>query len=590
MKRSGFPSVQDVAVGALLHDIGKLLQRTSNLRLTDEQKGRASDILPVIRGRHSHWHALWTDAFFDLADEQGLSWPKGVSPSRVRDLAVHHHRPSQECPDATERTAAELVTVANQLASGYARRPRDIEDEMEERHRDRLRRIPLAAIVPALSLGGIRPGRTGHHVPGELGANAILPSPNQEGPESGERAPFPYDGVLKGLLDGWRELAVMLGPDADARLFEEALVCLLERWLWAVPCSTIDEPDVSLFDHSRVVAGFAAALYQHHRARDELASADAIRDSVRPKFRFLVGDLSGLQPTLFRFQRERIRGLNRILRGRSLKFQLIADAGARLALREFDMPWSAALQTAGGRFLILLPELGDEEMEARTDRLRTTCDDWMAREYTGDLGLGLALSRPFSVHDLVRGMDEADDSARNERARRVREDLAVTTETAKLQQLQNPAEAAILALDYPHGACGACGVRPARRTGSGEHEDHCVSCRTESELGRRFPKSSRVLINGGHGGSGIFGLEYALGGDGSGGTLGWSSEGKEGSQTGRRRCVPVIAMFRGSRRRKPEGSARLKIMPTSRPGTSRPSRRWPSLRCATAGGEECWPF
>ena len=527
MRRSRLPSVHDVAIGALLHDIGKLLQRSSSMRLTEEQKGRASDMLPVYKGRHSHWHALWTDAFFDWVETEGLPWPKDVGPDWVRDLAVYHHRPLQAYPEAPERIVTELVTVADRLASGYERRPRDIEEEMDERHRDRFRRTPLTAIFPSLSLGGLGPARGGHHVPGELGADAILPKPGREGKEIGDRTFSSYDDAWEGFRDGWRQIATTLGRNADACIFEEALLGLLERWLWSVPSSTIDEPDVSLFDHSRAVAGFAAALFQFHRARDELTSADALRDRMRPRFRFLVGDLSGLQTTLFRFRRERIRGLNRILRGRSLKFQLIADAGTRLVLREFDMPWSAAFQTAGGRFLVLLPELGEEEMRTRTDRLRATCDDWMAREYTGDLGLGLALSRPFSVHDLVQDPDEAGESGRNRRAQGVRDDLAVTVETAKLRQLQGPAEVAVLDLGYPHGTCGACGVRPARRAETGETNAYCVSCHAESELGRRFPKSSSVVIESGQRDSAIFGLDYALRGDGHGGVPGWRF-GKEG--------------------------------------------------------------
>ncbi|MDE0209873.1 MAG: hypothetical protein OXJ64_08315, partial [Boseongicola sp.] len=436
MKHSGLPTVQDVAIGALLHDIGKLLQRSSSMRLTTEQKGRASDVLPVYKGRHSHWHALWSDAFFDWVEEEHLPWPKDVNPGWVRDLAIYHHRPLQAYPDAPELIITELITVADRLASGYERRPRDIDEELDERHRDKFRRIPMTAIVPSLRLEETGPEPHGHQLPGELDADAMLPTPGREGPDIGDRTFSCYAETWEGFQEGWRTLVTMLGPDADACLFEEALLGLCERWLWSVPSSTIDEPDISLLDHSRAVAGFAAALYQHHRARNELTSAEAIRDSVRPKFRFLVGDLSGLQPTLFRFRRERIRRLNRILRGRSLKFQLIADAGTRLALREFGMPWSAAFQTAGGRFLILLPELGEKEMQARTNRLQKACDDWMAHEYTGDLGLGLALSRPFSVHDLVMLRDETDDCARNVRARRVRDDLAVAVETAKLQQLQ----------------------------------------------------------------------------------------------------------------------------------------------------------
>ena len=516
MNHSEIPSVHDVAIGALLHDIGKLMQRAANKGLPQAQENRASEILPVYGDRDTHRHALWSDAFFDWVKEEQLPWPKDVNPDWVRDLAIYHHRPQESYPDAPMWVITELVTVANRLASGYECRSRDVGEETA----NGFLRIPLKAIVASLDLKDSGHGPEGHHLPGMLDADALIPNPGSKGPGIGDRTVAGYDEAWRGFQGGWRKLAHALGHKASPALFEEGLIGLCEQWLWSVPSSIVDEPDLSLFDHSRTVAAFAAALYLHHEARDELTEPTSIRDNARPKFRLLVGDLSGLQSTLFRFRRERIRGLNRILRGRSLRFQFIADAGTRRVLQEFDMPWSAALQTVGGRFLILLPDLGDEEMHIRTDRLRAEFDDWMAREYTGDLGIGLALSDPFSAHDLVKERDE-DDAAWIERANNVRNGLAVMAETAKLRQLQTPAEQAVLSLDYPHGVCGACGVRPSEPAGTEVTDAYCLSCQAEDELGRHFPKSHRVLIGSGDGGAAIFGLDYGLYGDGRDGLSGW---------------------------------------------------------------------
>ncbi len=537
MKHSELPNVYDVAIGALLHDIGKLLQRSSSTQLTEAQRNRASDVLPSSKGKYSHWHALWSDAFFDWVAEEQLPWPKDVNPNWVRDLAVYHHSPAQPYPNKPEGTVTQLVTVADRLASGYELRPRDIEMELNDGNRERFRRTPMKAIVASLELQNTIPELKGYHLPRELDAEALLPSPNSEGAEIGDRTFAGYGTIWQGFQDGWRQLARTLGQESRGEVFEEGLLGLCERWLWSVPSSAMDEPDVSLFDHSRAVSAFAAALYQHHAAREELTSPKAIHDRERPKFRFLVGDLSGLQSTLFRLHRERIRGLNRILRGRSLRFQLIADAGTRRALQEFEMPWSAALQTAGGRFLILLPDLGNTEMCERTGRLRTEFDKWMAHEYTGDLGIGLALSQPFSAHDLVKADYEIDDTEWNRRTNKVRENLTVAVETAKLRQLETPAAQAVQHLDYPYENCSSCGVRPAEHAKPEDSEAYCLSCRAESELGRRFPKSHKVLIESGSRLPTIFGLSYRLHdsaqpGDELSKSLGWRF-GKEGQRTDR---------------------------------------------------------
>ena len=500
------PTVQEVTIGALMHDIGKLVQRGSEARLAAGQMKRASDILPVYKGRHSHWHALWTDAFFDWIEEERLPWPTHFNPDWVRDMAVYHHRPLQAYPDAPERVITELVTVADRLASGFERKSRDTEKEASDLGRSAFRRTPLTAIIPSLELDDV--GKSGCHLPGMLNADGMLPEPDRPGPEIGDKTIACYAEVLSGFREGWRQFTAT--PDLDPCRFEECLLSLMEKWLWAVPSSTVDEPDISLFDHSRTVAAFTAALFHHHTHRGDLMSSEALRDGTRPKFRFLVGDLSGLQSTLFGFSRERVSGLNRILRGRSLRFQFIADAGIRQSLQAFDMPWSAALQSAGGRFLILLPELGEQEMTSRTAYLRDRFDSWLARNYSGNLGLGLALSDPFAPHDLTKRIEEEDSTSALDRSRRVRDDLIAAGETAKLRQLRKPAELAVQPIDYRYGTCQACGIRPAELPEGEGPEAYCATCRSEEELGRRYPKAIAVTVSKGDDKDGIFGLSYGL--------------------------------------------------------------------------------
>ena len=123
----------------------------------------------------------------------------------------------------------------------------------------------------------------------------------------------------------------------------------------------------------------------------------AVRDRERVKLRFCVGDLSGIQRTLFRLRSEQVTGLARLLRGRSLRFQLIAETSVRRLLEVFELPPYTALQTAGGRFLLLLPFTDDHRQASVLDRLRTEIDGWMRDEYIGELALNLTLTEPFAA-------------------------------------------------------------------------------------------------------------------------------------------------------------------------------------------------
>lgn len=487
-ERRKAPGIHEVALGALLHDIGKLHQRAGAGRsLPEAVLARAEDVLPVRDGRHSHWHALWSDAFFDWIEESGQPWPADVDPAWVRDLAVYHHNPLQAYRRNPALAATWLVTVADRAASGYERKARDEAEEADGTEaagaRDAFRRTPLKAIQTTIRLEERPAGRKGWFRPAPVSPESLMP----EGSIPGEAVAQGYGELWGAFREGWADMARRASGDAGA--FEEGVLSLLERFASTVPSSTVDQPDVSLHDHSHAVAAFASTLHAHHAARAELSNIEAIRDPRRRKLRFLVGDLSGLQRTLFRLKSEQVKGLNRILRGRSLRFQLIAEMAIRRILSRFSLPLSCALQNGGGRFLLLLPELPDEETTRRVDELRADFDEWLAGQYMGDLGLGLALSAPFATGDLAPLPEEEGRAEAIRRAGQVRADMRAAIETAKLRQLQAPAAGALFETAYPHGVCPTCGVRPACGEGP-----RCPACEAEHDLGQRLPRARAVIL------------------------------------------------------------------------------------------------
>ena len=505
------PTAMEAALGGLLHDVGKAMQRAHAAARPPGPAGeRAHDVLPVFDGRYSHWHALWTDAFFDWVEAERLPWPKEVDPAWVRDLAVFHHRPLQAHPDDPFRVTTSLVAIGDRVSSGLDRKPRDEQDEAEG-GRGAFRTTPLEAILTRLALEPTKGQQTarapvagaprrGLHAPASLSPDALLPAERVDA--LAMRAG--YEGVWASFLEGWRNMAEACASDVAA--FEEGALDLSERFFWSIPSSTIDQPDVSLHDHARAVAAVAACLLAHHAAAGDLDDIGALNDAARPRLRFLVGDLSGLQKTLFRFRSEQTPGLARTLRGRSYRFQLIADAAARHARAAFDLPAACVLQSAGGRFLMLVPELGDARIDPLVDALRAEMDDWMAAQYFGDLAVGLAASPPFATRDLVRAPEESGAGPARDRARGVRDRLQIAVETAKLRQLQGPASAVVSGVAIPHGPCEVCGAKPAVLP-----QGRCAACEAEFAIGRALPAARAIVVGGaGRPTDCIFGLGYTL--------------------------------------------------------------------------------
>lgn len=477
------PSLDEVVLGAFLEDIGKFMQRahSGNNALPREVMNRASVVLPSFRGRSSHWHALWSDAFFHELERRGTSLPGGLDLNAVRESAVYHHSPSTPLHW--------LSAEADRLSAGMDRKPRDEESELQDAAtRGGFRRIALQSVFASVNLerGGRRsidPHLACYRV-GDLSPEALLPGRVDETAQMEG-----YQDIWPSFLDGFQSLC----RDAPTvALFHEGVLSLSERLTWAIPSSTVDQPDVPLHDHNKSVAAVAACLYRFHEARGELDDSASIRDRAIPKFRFLVGDLSGIQTSLFRLASQQVKGAARILRARSFLMAATVEAVSLACRRRLGLPPYCELLAAGGRFLLLVPV--SDSLESDVDGMRAEIDSWLADRYLGDLTLNLALGRPLAGLDLMQG-----------RFGDALEDVNRVVAEAKLQPLRHVATGVLPApyVAETDGACAACGVRPATENAGGIRR--CKACHDAYEIGARLPHAVAVVLSDGPLPSGIEG-------------------------------------------------------------------------------------
>lgn len=481
---TALPSPREAALAGLLHDIGKLAQRAhpneQALRAAYQGQdfdGLQASILPSgEHGRYTHRHALWTDFFFETARAR---WPEGLDAQRLRGAAIRHHKPVDP--------ADWIIAEADRLASGLERKKRD--EEAELRATDQamtFREMELTAQVPRLAIGlGDAIGTPLRHPAEEISADGLVPKP----PSPAEQ-PRRLGVLWQAWLEGWNAVAQYHGLSADR--FEQALLGLSERLLWAVVSSTVDQPDVSLHDHGRAVAAIAAALAAWHAAHGE-DSVAAVKDRKRPKFRLVALDLSGIQTALLRLAGA--KGASRILRARSLLMDWTVEAALHLLLERLGLPRSSVLLDAGGKAEVLAADLPD--LEVRLAALREELDAHMIAEWQGDLALMLAAGPPFAAEQFLRRgqKGEVAEGYREERAK-----LAAALDAAKLRPFAGWRDAVgwigtgVIPAPFvrAEGACASCGVRPA--VTELDRAARCRICDAAYRLGQRLPHAEGIAL------------------------------------------------------------------------------------------------
>ncbi len=463
------PTCEETVLGVFLHDIGKFLQR-AGMELPEHVRNLESTILPkdAQSSRYTHRHALWTDLFFQSLSGQG---PGGIRWEKVRDVAVFHHAPDNG--RAAIGAAAWIAAEADRLSAGMDRKQKD-EAEEANRPADYLN---TALISPFRDVNLGLGGPPDSWLPlGELTPSEdSFPQPSLDTRDYPER----YRRLAKEFRKEFEE-ALTLGAGFD--VFCEAALSLSERFLHAVPSSVRDQPDISLHDHSRAAAAVAAALYRFHEGDGTLDRAEAIRDRGGNKFRFLIGDLSGIQSSLFRLASQQVVGVSRILRARSFLLGMLTEGAALLCRRALDLPPFSLLQTAGGQFLMLVADVAG--LEERLTAVRGQVEDWLFQRYRGELALNLSLTEPFSGAALMR-----------EQFAGIEERIATAREEAKLQAFSTCLRAVHEDARFPRGPCTACGVRPATREEQLEDGGsvwRCEACEDERLIGGVLPRTQAL--------------------------------------------------------------------------------------------------
>ncbi|OAG26674.1 type III-A CRISPR-associated protein Cas10/Csm1 [Thermodesulfatator autotrophicus] len=342
-----FEQVKEVTIAALLHDIGKVVQRA---------REKPRDMT------HSEWGAKWLAGRF----------PEG---SKIILAAAYHHA-GTELWDKSNFTL--LIYQADNWASSERDKKKDAVFVWDAE-------TPLATPFSRLSLKEKRAAS----YPAFWPAQELNPLPPiaTNVPEKVTREDY------KRLLSAFEE---NFSKFSKNNLSPDTLLMLLEKYFSFVPSETLVPkegfekwPDISLFDHLKLTAAIASSYYlwltekygAEFTENKRLFKKEILEPpySERP-FLLVGGDISGVQKFIYTISS---KGALKSLKGRSFFLELLTEHTAKRILDAVGLYRCNLIFAGGGHFYLLLPNT--EETLSQIKTIRSELNSWLVEQFSGTL-------------------------------------------------------------------------------------------------------------------------------------------------------------------------------------------------------------
>ncbi len=455
---------EELVLSALLHDIGKVAQRAGD----DSCKTQKMDayLLPKDKSdRYTHVHAWYTHGAILKIFQDNNCFPDIIRPENVANIAASHHSP--------HNWAEWIIAESDRISSGADRLEKDVEAEQSGSFIEQAE----LSIFHNISLKSKSQNVGFYYKAAPLAGDKIYPG--TEIKNSKEL----YSKIWESLLGDIKAV-----QETDFHRYIIALDAVLEHYTWAIPSSTRDLPDISLYDHLRTTTAFASVMYRYHEANRTLGDASSIQNAHEKKYLLLTGDISGIQRYLFDLKTTKSNA--KMLRARSFEIREVTDSVVRFILAKFKLTPFEVLSSAGGRFMMVLPNTEDYREKLKT--IRQKIDMEFLERYMGFLSMSIADPLEVARTDFMIQDSKFESSFRElqrlsgeSKNRKLREGLL------KYGHVMNFHYKDIDTTIHEGGSvCPMCDIRPVR-----PGADFCEYCTSLVTSGAKLPKSRYVVFN-----------------------------------------------------------------------------------------------
>jgi len=353
-----------IALAGLFHDIGKFYYRATNTTTSKEEKDKFGHAHAVLS---ANWIKDHKDIFEKV--ENGLT-------DILINWGARHHNP-------TEELESRLMQVADWYSSAHDRE-KILKDELNIMHsvferisfykykEDEWKNFGLylpcklsleeKSIFPEIVEGRINSF--------QIEYSDYMKIEKLFGVSQKKDIKEKLKNIYSNLFDEFEKEFKELSEKYSNSLEQFFNFCyyLLQKYLWSIPASIWSQsdknnhyPDISLFDHSRVLSAIATSLYDYSLEKGITKPKKNSTETFDNEEAFLLieGDIGGIQKFLFNIYKtseasEAGFSIAKALRGRSFFLSILTEIFARYILDELGYPLTNAIYISSGKFQLLL--------------------------------------------------------------------------------------------------------------------------------------------------------------------------------------------------------------------------------------------
>jgi len=452
-----------IALAGLLHDIGKFYQRAGKGKNQPYQEFK-------------YQHALFTHQWFEDPEIKSSLSKAFSNIDEIGTLASKHHKPDNSLE-------SKVLQKADHLSS--EEREKEKEDEFNLLHTvfERVSFIEDSEKEDDLEFWGyykLKP------LDFENLEDVIFPVIIQRTAKTGKLADLSdekkiraeeskYSGLYKKFLEDFKKINYFKEEQAFNFIYY-----LLQKYLWCVPASKYDKergsrhyPDISLFDHSRVLSAIAVCLYDYKQEKPQYN----LNDEKEKVFLLYEAEISGIQKFIYKVSKIDVEkegfSVPKELRGRSFFVSILPELLSRYILNKLDYPITNILYSGGGKFQLLLPNTN--KVKNILQEFKDELSEYLHREFHLDLS-------------IVSGQTElSQEHLKGDKLREAITNLQISIDEDKKRKVKE-----LLTKDFETDGfhvCKSCKSLPRK-----EKEDICKWCNTFNELGAKLAKHEKLFI------------------------------------------------------------------------------------------------